>query len=375
MHVGKYMNQYNVAMSQQGYPAPPPGWNEFFTLIEPAHAYYNFKIFDGSGIRLYGTSSADYQTDVLTRQALKYLQQEVAGDRPFYLRIDYLAPHEDLVTGQHHPIPAPRHLGLMNGVPLPTPPSFNESDVSDKPIGIRSRPLMNSSDIADLTNDYHWRAESLLAVDEGVAEIIQKLRDKGEYDDTIFVFTSDNGYLMGEHRVPGAKFLPYEPTRVPLFVMGTGIPAGQSIHSLVVNVDLPSTIMDWAHGSVGLPQDGRSLVPLIDNPGIAWRRDVLIENPLSNYYTGLYVRQPNGDMYHYVEYDYDPDGPTGPGVPDGVWDERELYKLSAALDSCLAAGDAYELESQHNNSCYGVLLQRFHDRLVELKACAGRSCN
>ncbi len=370
-HLGKYLNGYDVHLSGNGYPPPPPGWSKWFTFVDPPHAYYNFKVFDGQGLISF-LGEGYYKTDVLTRETLKFLQLHPYGDRPFFLKLDYTAPHFDGTVAGYLPIPAPRHLGDMNGTPLPTPPNFNEMDVSDKPLPIRNRPLLTSQNVDDITLNYHRRMETLLAVDEGIGQIIQKLMDTGQYANTIIIFTSDNGYMLGEHRIIQGKSLPYEPIRVPLYVSGKGIRENTRIDKMAVNVDLAPTILDWAGARPGLPQDGRSLTPLMENPTISWRRDFLIENPIDEY-TGLRIQEPNGNEYLYTEWDYDPDG-SGPLLADGQWDEREFYKLSPLPDSCLKTGDPYQLESQHNNACYSNKLQQMHNRLMNRKNCQGLRC-
>ena len=85
------------------------------------------------------------------------------------------------------------------------PPNFNEADVSDKPSGIRNLPLLSAAQIAEIRRTYRCELESLLSVDEGVAEVVDALAAQGELDDTLIVYTSDNGFLHGEHRIPRAS--------------------------------------------------------------------------------------------------------------------------------------------------------------------------
>jgi arylsulfatase A-like enzyme len=107
------------------------------------------------------------------------------------------------------------------------PPSFNEADVSDKPAEVRNRRLLSASRIAEVRRTYRCELESLLSVDEGVQEIVQPLGARGELDDTLIAYTSDNGLLHGEHRIPGRKRRIYEESiRVPLEIRGPGIPRG-----------------------------------------------------------------------------------------------------------------------------------------------------
>ncbi len=170
---------------------------------------------------------------------------------------------------------------------------------------------------------------------------------------------------MGEHRFKNGKHHPYEPLQVPLIMRGPGIPANQTVHHLMINVDYARTILEWADATPGLQQEGRSLIPLLAHPSTTqWRKDFLIENTLIYKYTGLRTQNlHNGREYQYVEYDYN---------GDNIVDERELYALTP--DECRPTGDPYQLESQHNNTCYTNLLQQFHQRLAFLKNCVGEAC-
>jgi len=97
--------------------------------------------------------------------------------------------------------------------------------------------------------------EQLISVDQAVANLVQALKDKGILDDTYIIFSSDNGFMRGEHRISGGKFLPYDPSsRVPLIIRGPGIPAGGTSDEIVWNGDIPQTIRDIASGSADSTQ-------------------------------------------------------------------------------------------------------------------------
>src|SRR5439155_5272155 len=130
--------------------------------------------------------------------------------KPFFLWLTYTAPHAGGPDPNPNPPsncfntakPAPRHADAFAFQPLPKPPNFNEADVSDKPAEIRNRPLLKPARIADIQRMYRCRLGSLLSVDEGVKKVVQALAAKGELANTLLVFTSDNGFFQGEHRIP-----------------------------------------------------------------------------------------------------------------------------------------------------------------------------
>ena len=204
--------------------------------------------------------------------------------KPLFLKVAFLAPHSggpraaDDPRRLGTPEPAPRHRNRFAAEPLPTPPSFNELDVSDKPAGIRSRPILPPQRVAAITENYQQRLESLLAVDEAVAQIVDALRRARELGNTLIIFTSDNGFLHGEHRVALGKVLVYEPSiRVPLIMRGPGVKPARRLSQFVANIDLAPTIVDAANVRAGRKLDGRSLLPLTRKPTMKLQRSILIE--------------------------------------------------------------------------------------------------
>ena len=83
----------------------------------------------------------------------------------------------------------------------------------------------------------------------------------------MIVFVSDNGWLQGQHRITGDKYLPFdESLRVPLIIRGPGIPKGKTIHGQVSNVDFAPTLLDMANAKPGRTMDGVSLLPAVEGP-------------------------------------------------------------------------------------------------------------
>src|SRR5262249_20326553 len=153
------------------------------------------------------------------------------------------APHTE---GAGFPKPAPRHAGAFAGIAPWRPASWDEPDISDKPPWFADLPraadiipggILSYRGLADATRLY--QLESLLAVDEGIDAIVQALEATGQTDDTVVVFTSDNGYLWGEHRIFAVKDYPYEESlRIPLVVKFPRLVAQAREDShLVLNID------------------------------------------------------------------------------------------------------------------------------------------
>src|SRR5204862_4613567 len=139
---------------------------------------------------------------------------------------------------------------------------------------IKNLPLLTQAGIDAVDARYRARAEALLGVDDLVQNVVSTLKASGELKNTVIMFTSDNGFFHGEHRVPQGKVRLYEPSiRVPLMIRGPGVPRGVHRRQPVGNVDLAPTILDFAHAKPGRKQDGMSLTSIMrhkrDFPGRA----------------------------------------------------------------------------------------------------------
>ena len=346
IHLGKYLNGYGTRNATE----IPPGWGEWYGSVDPStYRYYNYTLNENGKLVTYGTGAANYQTDVYARKAVDIIRRQAADPRPFFLWAAFLAPHSGAPrepgdpAGQSTPVPAPRHRNAFAKEALPIPPSFNEADVSDKPAAVRNRPLMTNAKIAAVRENYQQRLESLLAVDDAVVQIVNELTVTGQLDNTLIVFTSDNGFFHGEHRVPAGKVLLYEPSvRVPLILRGPGLPHGKHRGQFVSNIDLAPTIVAATGAQAGRVMDGRSLLPFATDPFFYSGRDLLLETP-----TYSAIRTPN---WLYAEHT------TG---------ERELYNL---------ARDPYELSSLHLDPSFDRMKADLARRLTRLRGCAGAVC-
>jgi N-acetylglucosamine-6-sulfatase len=351
--VGKYLNGYG----QRSATVVPPGWSEWHAAVK--NAYFGHTLNENGSLLAFGSDTAAYQTDVFARRALDVIRRRAPAEQPFFLWFTPYAPHAggprdaDDPPGIGTPSPAPRHRNIFSGERLPRPPSFNEADVADKPAYIRQLPRLSPRRIAAIQENYQQRLETLLAVDEAVGAIVAELQRLGELDRTLVVFTSDNGFFHGEHRVPFGKVLVYEPSiRVPLLMRGPGVPRGLRLRQLVANIDLAPTILDAANATPGRRQDGRSLLPLLARPALQWGRDLLIEGRPE---AGRGRRRGTFDAirtprYLYAEY------------TNG---DRELYDL---------VRDPNELRSRHADPSLAPLRAELARRLAFLRECRGSAC-
>ena len=351
-HVGKYLNEYGSRRPK----LIPPGWSEWHTLTGGRdQARYGFKLNrNGKIIRnggLKGKHAPKYLTDVESRINKELIERWAPSARPFFLLFDPSAPHQEgpNVDPPRDPRPARRHLGRFEAASLPQPPSFNEADVSDKPAEIQNRPRLDAQAVTKLTIQYRSRLENLLSVDDAIRSMIRQLRKRKELDDTVIIFTSDNGFVLGQHRIPGEKNHPYEESmQVPLVISGPGFPRGAQRTQLAANIDLAGTIAELAKARPRRPQDGVSLLRLANNPSFGTDRDILYEN-FNQVFTTPY-RAIRTSRYVLIERS------TG---------ERELYDLRT---------DPYELNNQAGKPAFSSIEADLAARLGALRNCAGASC-
>jgi arylsulfatase A-like enzyme len=348
--VGKYLNDY------ANDPPVPRGWSEWYAAAPYDQQVYNYRLNENGTSVFFGHRPADFKQDVLTRKAVGFVNRRARLAQPFFLWVTYTAPHEGGWGGA--PVsycreaaakPAPRHAHAFDAEPLPKPPNFNEPDVSDKPAYIRNRSRFGPDSVADIQRRYRCQLGSLLSVDEGVDRIVDALGASGELANTLLIFTSDNGFLNGQHRIPPDKGHIYEESiRVPLMMRGPAVPAGVEVGDLTINADLAPTIVDVANATPGLTMDGRSLIPVARNPGVEQGRELLIES--ERWYHQPSFNAIRTRRYIYAEY------ATG---------ERELYDLQS---------DPFELYSRHNAPAYASIRSALATRLHQLESCAGSSC-
>ncbi len=336
--LGKYLNHYRGT-------AVPPGWDRWFATS--TFRYFDYDVNDNGTIKHFGTAERDYLTDVLRRQTQQFIGGSVAGGRPFFAYVAPIAPHGPNT-------PAPRHQHTFDGLKAPRLPSFNEEDVSDKPPWIQSQPMLDDAQIAKIDARHEGRAETLQALDDLVAGVVNKLQNVGALENTYIVFTSDNGQHSGEHRIPDGKAQPYEENiYMPLLVRGPGVGAGSTTNRLALNTDFFPTLTDLAGATTPEYVDGRSLRPLLEgSTATPWRSAFLLERGINPYPGISQDAEPfygirTSDGRKYIEY-------------SGGF--RELYDLET---------DPYELLNSYDATSPPVGLAR---RLEALKGCTGATC-
>ena len=363
-HVGKYLNHYGTVLKPS---YVPPGWDAWKSLLDPfTYQVYNYKISDNGSVLEFGNTTSDYQTDVLAEISSEFIKNSdfIDDQSPFFLVVMPLAAHGEKITESCsvHGLPIgiirgpPRYERTTNNVMLPQSPSFNETDVSDKPHWVKELPVLNDEDLKCIEMIYQKRMESLRAVDDLIKTVIDSLEKYDEYDNTVIIFTSDNGFLFGEHR-EWSKLNAYEESiRVPLFITVPNSKEIQSSSLLVINNDLAPTILDFAGTESDISVDGRSLVPILSQHNSEnWRNKFLVEHwegksQLTKYLKTYKAIRTDSEIY--IEYE----NSTG-----------EYYDLTK---------DPFQLNNQigcTEDSCKKQI-SNLKESLLLLKNCGGGTC-
>lgn len=319
------------------------GWHEWFIA---EGKYYNFRANWNGTVVQYGSTYSEYQADVVTRRALSVVEDAAADKVPFFL---LLTPY-----GIHAPAtPSPRYARGDEAAILDPVVSFDEADVTDKPSIIRALPTIEPAKLAAIQAYHQKRTRALRAVDDMVALLARTLAETGQLSRTFIVYTSDNGFHMGEHRIVRQKNTPYEESiRVPMIVRGPGVPAGKRVAALVINNDIAPSVAAMAGVEPPSFVDGRSFLPLLHRPDMPWRQSFLIERRETERHEMTDAAVFDGirtKHWTYVEY--------GNG-------ERELYDLER---------DPFQLDNRIGKVA-PALVTALSSRLAELKNCAAEDC-
>ncbi|KAI0378398.1 arylsulfatase [Hypomontagnella monticulosa] len=264
-YLGKFMNGYTRAT----YMNAPKGWTHTDLLVDPFTYQYNNVVMSQNGetpIHYKGF----HQLDVIRTKALARIDQLATAGKPFYLTIAPSTPH--IEEGHVLPTPQKRHKGSAEGLKVSRDGNWNASDefTAQKPSWLKEMKALNSSIVDRLDAHHRARIATLQGVDEIIDDVVTHLSQHGILDNTYIIYTSDNGYHLGNHRVAGGKSLPYrEDTNMPLIVRGPKVPAGVTSNIPSAHLDFAPTFLDIAgvkRDDYPVFLDGRSLLSKWHNP-------------------------------------------------------------------------------------------------------------
>ncbi len=338
--MGKYLNGY--------WPVDhaPPGWDDW-DVAGDGYPEFNYTLNENGKLVRYGDAPKDYLTNVLSSKASSFISSAASAGKPFMLEVATFSPHSPYT-------PAPQYANAAATVAYPKTPAYDTVPV-DPPSWLKHRPPLGPWWQNKILSDYRERVEADMSVDAMIGHLESELRAKGLADNTYFVFSSDNGYHMGEYRLQPGKQTAFDTDiHVPLIVTGPGVPAGRVASELTSNIDICPTFETLAGVQVPSTVDGHSLAALWhghDPPD--WRQAVLIEHhgpddtsgdpdaqdqaaadPPSyeavRTATALYVLYSNGEQEYYdtAKDPYELDNIAAGGVP------AALRHALVAMENC-----------------------------------------
>lgn len=319
-HVGKYLNGYEAKkkppcsaawceyLDQRKIHAVPPGWGRWYGSIGTIYGYWGVRMRVGIGKQRSYETSRRYQnyffSDIIRKRVIPaFRKADEQDDKPFFIWWSSATPHVTLKDstwcgvhrGSGAPIPWSKdpsrpysgaHWQRFKDALLPQGDVFQRAFNEDT--GDKAGPMPAKTDRCrtEMRGMHRHRLASLLSLDDAIEKLVTRLQELGEWDNTVLIFTSDNGFALGEHRLSG-KDKPYDsPLRVPMIVSGPGLKdryqpgatAGVSPYT-VTTLDIPATIVDIADASPGRPLDGISMMAPENNPDHGdGDRAVLIES-------------------------------------------------------------------------------------------------
>ena len=339
--VGKFLNGYTDRDPR------PAGWDVWDALTRGVYNYRDFAFEDNGTPQAFHDS---YVTDVIAQRTNDTVRTLAQDDDPFFVYSWHLAPHYRLGPDRR-PQPPPAARQDRGRFRAALPPSiaseaFNERDVLDQPRPFRVRRLANR---ATVVAEHRARLRSLQAVDRAVESLVETLRSIGELNDTVIVFTSDNGFSLGEHRFMGKNVLTREALDIPLLVRGPGVPRGATSDLPVTLVDLPATFTELGGVRPGWTLDGTSLAPTLRGQDQPFRDTTLVQ-------TG----DDGGDGWAYR----------------GVRTDRYLYGMNGGdgflYDDRL---DPRQLVNRFHDPAYAGVRAELERRRQLLLGCRGIDCN
>ena len=300
---------------------PRPGFDHWVSFAGqgnylPVDKYGNSNLLNINGVQV---PQKAYITDELTDYALNWLRVR-DSEQPFFLYLSHKAVHSNFE-------PPKRHRDRYAKTAFPLPDSAGAEAAKNKPLWVQNqRNSFHGIEFAyhrrqiDLEGIQRRYYGALQAVDDSVGRIRQWIEQHGDPENTIIIFTSDNGFLFGDHGLIDKRNAYEASLRVPLIMYGSTLPSGETVTAPVINIDLAPTILELAGADSPDSFSGRSVLPVIFDKAAEWREASLYEYFWEFNYphtpTTFSVRTPR---YKLIQY-------------HGIWDTDELYDLEKDPD-------------------------------------------
>jgi N-acetylglucosamine-6-sulfatase len=333
---GKYLNGYTESRVR------PPGWT-YWEPLDSRDPNLNLE----TGYRILqrdGTvaTPGTFVTDHLVNVSRQQLADCFATGAPAFVALWPFAPH-----GGSDP---EADYAAVDVPWMSTDPSFNEADIRDKPSWFQAA---FSTIIEPRVNQERRRIRTLLSVDDGLAQIIWTQALRGQLANTIIILSSDNGYLLGEHRVVNRKKFAYEAAQPPLWIFGADFPAGATSNAFAMNIDLAPTLVRASGATADLAMDGRPLQDVLVDPTLGHDR-----------FLPIYIHEGLDDPQH----------PTPRGTAVRTWRFKYVLYSDGSEELYDLAKDPYELQNRARWAVFGRIKADMNALLQQATMCSGDTC-
>ncbi|KHN95381.1 arylsulfatase precursor [Metarhizium album ARSEF 1941] len=375
-YTGKLMNDHSTTTYNKTF---ANGWTRSDFLLDP-HTYSYTNSVMALDKEEYRSIKGLYSTDFIANRSLEFLGNAVAAGKPFFLGVAPVGPHSYVDSGRgfSNPVPAERHKNLFPGVRVPRSANFNPSKPGDASY-LKTLPRLSSTQVSYLDGFYRSRLQALQSIDDMVGRIVDALdKTPSVLANTYIIYTSDNGYHLGQHRLPPGKACNIEEDiNVPFIVRGPGVAQGQEVSLPTSHTDIVPTLFRLARLPLHDDFDG---VPMPVTPDS--RRQKAHRHPNEHvnveYWGGgnhdgqgvfedsaRLMRQNTYKTLRLVGRDHD--------LMYAVWctNEHQLYDMR---------DDPYQMKNLYgtkgNTSRYSIpaLTARLDTLLLTLKNCKGKVC-
>ncbi|KAI1055989.1 hypothetical protein LB506_009256 [Fusarium annulatum] len=384
-YTGKLFNAHTIHNYNSPYPA---GWTGTNFLLDPGTYDYLNPIYQHNQeppVQHKGV----HTSDLISKYAHELLKEAIGSENPFFVAIAPVAPHSNVNLRRQPgnpsaplmtiPIPLERHSHLFEGAKVPRTENFNP----DSPSGvswIHKLAQLNESAVSYLDDFYRARLQALQGVDEIVEQVTKQLEDAGILDETYIIYSSDNGYHLGQHRLPPGKECGFdEDIRVPLFIRGPGVSSGSVENAVTTHIDLAPTILRLAGAELRTDFDGTPIpvLPTQENKrhehvaveywggaiaegeigGFDGKGQIFAQN---NTYKGVRIVHEDYSLYY------------------SAWcnNEHELYdiKTDPGQLNNLFPHDDTKASTALLGTITGEVLNRLDALMLVLKSCKGNTC-
>jgi N-acetylglucosamine-6-sulfatase len=323
-----------------------PGWGEW-DVAGDGYPEFNYDLNQNGKVVSYGDAAADYLVDVMSGLGNTFVKG--IGSQPFVLELATFAPHAPYT-------PAPRYLGTFHET-VPRIASFNTANVNP-PAWLKSYMKLTPVQVKGLDTDFNLRVEAVQAVDDMITALMATLKTAGLDQSTYIFFSSDNGYHMGEHRLTAGKQTAFDSDiKVPLIVIGPGVPAGAVVDDLVENIDLCPTFAEIGGATAPPTVEGHSLAAFLTTGTVTdWRQAALVEH--------------RGGTMDAKDPDLEPTGATDPTTYNAIRLANEVYVEyeTGETEYYDIETDPYEMDNTVA-TLPAAKVASYHDTLTAIRNC------